>query len=447
MAGVRNNFSASIYSTAVISLGQIALVPLFIHSWGTSLYGQWLVLFTLPMYLTLSDFGLVDVLGNELIIAVEKKEFSRARNMLGAVWRFQGLFALGILLLACVVPLLLPVRHWLKVDSVRVDEFIAIFLCLGFYCLLTIQAGVIATIYRAARAMPKCLLSMGHFRLVEVGAVSVALLSGGSMLGVAAVMAGARLVWIGSLYSGARHLVPELQLSWTAGEWKDFCAMLPAGARYFVFPVGGALINQGVTLVINFVGGPAAVVLISVCRQVARLFIQLSSIVFTSVHPELTTAFARNDFPRMRRLQAGALMAIALAGLVFSLGTAIGGPWVVQHWTGSVEVSAVLIGFFALESATAAFANVARLLPWAVSRLGALPVGFVATNAVALLACLLFYQSLGPVVVPLSFMVANLVFAGAALKLSLAILDCPLGDFARSGGAALREIRGFSRIP
>src|SRR6266478_3684793 len=53
--------------TAVI---QLVSVPIFLRFWGPRLYGEWLLLSTLPSYLSLSDMGFASVAGNDMTMRV-----------------------------------------------------------------------------------------------------------------------------------------------------------------------------------------------------------------------------------------------------------------------------------------------------------------------------------------------------------------------------------------
>jgi O-antigen/teichoic acid export membrane protein len=439
MAGVKHNLQATLYGTAAVAVGQIALVPLFLHSWGQVYYGQWLVLSAVPAYLALSDVGISNALGNEFSIAVERGENTRAENLIGAVWRFQAWFALALGLVVALALATLPLQSWLKTTVINNGEFIAVLLLLTAYSLLPLQTGSFSGVYRAAHAYPQYLFLQGHMRVLEVLGTAILLWMHLSMIWLAGLLVLMRVVMLFLLSMRAGRLLPALAFRWRAGSWSDFRSLLPSGAGFFGFPVGNALINQGVTLVVNNAGGPGAVVLLSVCRQVGRVFLQGSSILFTSLHPELTIAFARHDRGRMQRLQSGAFALTLILGTVFSLGAFLLGGWVVRMWTGIPAVSGVLVGIFTVEAVTAALGNLALVIPWAASRLGVLPMVYLALQLLSLLASWVAFPVFGVAAVGLSFLTGNLFFGGVALRQSLADLGCRLPDLLRSAREGLRD--------
>ena len=50
-------FGANIYGQVVTAVVQLVGVPIFLWAWGTELYGEWLILFAIPSYLSMSDLG------------------------------------------------------------------------------------------------------------------------------------------------------------------------------------------------------------------------------------------------------------------------------------------------------------------------------------------------------------------------------------------------------
>jgi hypothetical protein len=46
------------FSQVTIILIRLGEIPLFLHFWGSTTYGVWLVLLSIPAYLSLFDFGL-----------------------------------------------------------------------------------------------------------------------------------------------------------------------------------------------------------------------------------------------------------------------------------------------------------------------------------------------------------------------------------------------------
>jgi hypothetical protein len=58
------------YNQVVVIGVQILLVPILLHGWGIERYGVWLLLSSIPTYLTFSDFGFTFIAKNEMTMKV-----------------------------------------------------------------------------------------------------------------------------------------------------------------------------------------------------------------------------------------------------------------------------------------------------------------------------------------------------------------------------------------
>lgn len=439
MAGVRKNMVATAYGMAVITIGQIALVPIFLHAWGASVYGQWLVLSAVPAYLSLSDVGIGHALGNLLSINVERGKTVEAQRMLSAALRFQGIFALSLFALALFMLVALPLGDWLKIESLGRFEVGAILLSLVAYSLLPIQIGCFSGVYRAASQYPRFLFIQGHARLLEVISTAVVLVCGASMVVLASVLVAVRMIWLLAVLVDSRGRVPGLEAKWAEGSWADFRSLLPLGFGYFAFPIGNALVNQGVLLVVNHLGGPLSVVMLNVCRQTCRIYLQMTSALSASLHPELTVAFARSDRERLLKLAAGGVGVVVISGAVFVLFVTAAGPQIVLWWTGKLSVSSLVIGLLALESVTAGISNVFLLPLWAANRLGSLPFWYLASQAVGLIGVWFLFDRFTVSSVGIMFALVNAAFGVLAWREVLAMTACRAADFPSFVGSGIRH--------
>lgn len=430
---------ATSYGMAVITVGQLALVPLFLHAWGASVYGQWLVLSAVPAYLSLTDVGIGHALGNLLSINVEQGRKQEAQRMLGAALRFQGIFAFGLLLLAAVLVTAFPVAEWLKVQELDSGSAAFVLISLVAYSLLPIQIGCFSGIYRASASYPRFLFLQGHARLLEIVCTAAVLFAGAGMVALSAALLTVRLLWFVAVALDSRRRVAGLEARWSDGSWSDFRSLVPIGAGYFAFPVGNALVNQGVLLLVNHLGGSMAVVILNVCRQTSRIFMQMTSALSASLHPELTVAFARNDRQRLLTLQAGGLAFVSAVGIAFAGFLALAGPALILWWTGKLVVSGMTVSLVALESVTAGIANVSLLPLWAANRLGRLPVFYLVSQTAGLIGVALAYPRLDVAAVGLVFAFGNLFFGMAAWLAVLRLCDCRAREFTAFTFVGLRH--------
>jgi len=440
MAGVRRNLIGSIYLTAANVGGPLLLVPVFLHFWDTHTYGLWLVLFTIPAFFVFSDAGLANTVGNAVTLALEQGRPSLAKASLNAAWKFQAIawaVIFGLLVLALAF---FPIRTWLGINEMPTAEFATATLLLCLYSLVSLQTGIIAAIYRAARCYTKYLSLNAHARVLETVLVMAALAAGGRMITVATAMLTARVLGSFLIYKHGRSLLREVRLAFFSGRWRDLAPLMPSGLAFLSFPVANALINQGTVMIVNNLLGAPAVVLLSVCRQLARVFQQGTGIILMAFQPEITSAYGAANSKRIRELQLAVLVLPLLVMVPFVAGTTLLGSSVIEWWTRKdLGVTWSLLLACGLEAVAFGSGALCSLIPWSTNCVRGLSIVYLTTNLVALVLSAVLLPQAGIVVVPTAFCFAGFVYCYSGLR-----LGCIMGGFTFKSLLAPREIAAIT---
>src|SRR6266511_513556 len=69
---------AGFYGQIVVIVIQLVGVPILLHAWQVRLYGEWLILFALPAYLSLADLGFCQSAGNDMTARLARGDRSGA---------------------------------------------------------------------------------------------------------------------------------------------------------------------------------------------------------------------------------------------------------------------------------------------------------------------------------------------------------------------------------
>ncbi|MDA0342239.1 MAG: hypothetical protein O3B74_11655, partial [Proteobacteria bacterium] len=92
-------------------------LPLFLAFWGTDLYGEWLILTTIPTYLMLSDVGFSGVAQNEMSIRASGDDPAGALKVFQAALVFLVvIFVAGSSMVALTL-WFLPFEQWLNLSK------------------------------------------------------------------------------------------------------------------------------------------------------------------------------------------------------------------------------------------------------------------------------------------------------------------------------------------
>lgn len=329
---IAHALAANAFGQAVTIGTQILLTPLFFRQWGAGLYGEWLILSSVPAYLTMVDMGVGSAAGNEMtILAGAGNQAGAQRTYRGAGWVALGASGLVILLglLIALTTAYWQFPHTRYISSGEAGQIVAL---LSLTVALAFPAGVVSAGFRAAGHNALGVTLSNTSRLLEGIGMGVALLvqQGPLMLcATSLVIKGLMLVlqyvWLRQICSWLYEprLTPDLTL---------VRRLFVPSIGFMAFPLGNAIALQGPILVIgHFFGGPA-VAMFSALRTLSRLPIQIVNTFNSSVWPEMSRAYGAGDLALLRSLHRGTwgvtLLLVLVSGIVLvALGEAFAHAW------------------------------------------------------------------------------------------------------------------------
>src|ERR1700686_5660464 len=65
---------------------QLIQVPVFLHFWSVPLYGEWMIINSIPAYLSFSNVGFGSVAGNEMTMMVARDDREGALRVFQSCW-------------------------------------------------------------------------------------------------------------------------------------------------------------------------------------------------------------------------------------------------------------------------------------------------------------------------------------------------------------------------
>jgi O-antigen/teichoic acid export membrane protein len=407
------NASAGVASNgiglAITVLIQVASVPAYLKGFGASVYGEWLVLSAIPIYLSLGDLGFASVSATDATREFAMGEAARARCTMRSAWLAVTLFSVVLFGLAGLLLGLLPIE-FLPVQAIASSDARWILLLLVGYALVTVQSSFVEGSFRAGGRFPLGTMIANLLRLAEfVAAVSTALWSH-SPVATALALLGTRLVGQVTYVLALERLVPDLTLGHRGVAMVQLRGLVTPGLAYLLFPLGNALAAQGMVLVTAAELGAGAVVTLNALRVMAMLLRHTANVIHLGVLPEVTVAIARREEARARRLVNTSLAASLLATGFCAVVLAVAGGTVLAVWTGGrIQASSILI--FAMA------ATILADVPWLAwslvllarnehQLLGALYVG---SCLLAVVTAKLLMPRLGLMTIPLALFVMDLI--------------------------------------
>jgi O-antigen/teichoic acid export membrane protein len=326
-----------------VAVTQLAGVPILLYFWGTQLYGEWLILFAIPAYLSMTDLGFSQSAANDMTQR-------NARGDAGGALRvFQSLVALVLsaalagLLIVTTLLNFLPRGIWLPFHAISPNAVFWILWLLSAEVLIKLTEGASHAGFRASGAYP--LHVSIYFTTLLLQHSGVWLLAA---LGFGPIAAAAAFLVVRAVVTPMVAMLLVRRHRWlcyglTHARVSELRRLAKPALANIGFPLAQALNIQGMVLVVGAVLGPVAVVTFSILRTLTRLALQCVLSISHATEPELAAAYGVGDDALLRRLYEQ----VVRAGFWLALGAALalwlGGDWVVDTWThGEVVVNPAL---------------------------------------------------------------------------------------------------------
>jgi O-antigen/teichoic acid export membrane protein len=323
---------ANTFNQIVTIFVQLALVPVMASRWGAERYGLWLLLFTVPSYIALSDLGLATAAGTRMTMQVAIGDRVAAQRTLQSASAAVALASTFVLLLGGTTIALLPAG---LVES-RVETGQAVRLGLVYlflYGIISLQGGLLQAGFRCAGQYALGTALQALTVLAEATAALLVIMCGGSLTALALAYCIGRVVLLGLQAGMLRRRIPWLGLGFRHADRREVVTLVRPALAVMALPVAQALFLQGTTLVIGLAVSTVGVAVFSSVRTLTRAGFQFTTIVNHAAMPEAARAAARRDADSLRnlvKLTLASSLFVVVPGAIVLLAF---GTWIVPVWT------------------------------------------------------------------------------------------------------------------
>lgn len=379
-------FGASLLNPLATTFAQLINVPIMLRYWGPHLYGEWLLISTIPAYLLLTDFGFGNVAGTDMTIRVHAgdKEGALETFQSTAVLVILASLSIGVILSAIIF--LLPVHNILHLSSMTPHETQTALLILCINCLIILQWNFITAPYKCIGKYATALLCVNVIRILESVSFLVLLVTHAGPVQLSMLMLGISIVGTSWLLILKRRMIPWLPLGVKHSKWQRVRELTKPAIAYMAFPTGSAINLQGMTMLVGLALGPLAVAVFNPMRTLTRFILQLSEAVKISVWQELSAAYGQRNWDFARKLHRSACQASLALALLVSCALAVSGPRIFALWThGRLVMDVPTFYILLLVVLFNSLWNASSSVPLAANRHNRLAVVYLACTSALLL--------------------------------------------------------------
>ena len=352
-AGTRKRLALALISSYIsrfaTTLIQLIQVPFFLHFWASPVYGEWMILSSIPNYLSFSNTGFGNVAANEMVMAHARNDLESALCAFQSTW-WLILFTMAVVGSGMALLLgFLPISRILSIHNISPSDTRWIIFYLG----ISVLMGQVETLLQSAyRCVGRYAYGSGVNTLTTLTAFAFTLIPVGLGYGprtAALVFAAGEIAGTLVLAILVRRDIPWIRFGYQHASIAEIRRLAPAALAFMAFPFGQALNLQGTLMAVGYALGPVAVVVFGTARTVSRVALQMVQMISFSFEPEFGKSFAENNIPLLRALhrracQMALLVAVGIVALLIA-----GGPFLLNHWTeGKVPPSRPLLSILFL---------------------------------------------------------------------------------------------------
>ncbi|HLO56928.1 MAG TPA: hypothetical protein VK169_21720 [Saprospiraceae bacterium] len=344
-----NGLSSGIVGTATTVVIQLVGIPLLLIYWGTELYGEWLVLFTLPSYIAMSDIGLGTVVCTEINVLISQNKKEEAKQVFKSAFNFivkLGLIPLTFLISISFWPLL---RSGLNIEKINESEFTYSFIFLCVYSFLAIIITLPQGMYRSIGLFARGQYVTTAFRIVEFCMFLTAILLEFNIIWVAFTYLLARLFYALFVIYDLKRKTEVAQFTLQRTDYSNIKKMIKPSISMMSIYLGQSFTSQGIIVIINVALGSVSVAIFSTIRTLCNMAKQPLMIISLTFWGEFTTAFAQKNKVLIHKLFKMANLATIGASILATIFLYFFGAWILNIWTqGKIQIEEPFYTIFLL---------------------------------------------------------------------------------------------------
>jgi O-antigen/teichoic acid export membrane protein len=310
---------------------QLLLPPAFLHFYGVSRYGEWLVLSGTLGYLTTLNFGVSTYASNELTMLHKRGESAKYRELQGSTLALSlAMIGFGVFISSMVF--VIPIAKLLHLSTMSETEVALTAFFLGLQTMVLIIAGYYGSLFMVIEQSHRG-LTWGNINSLG-STVSAVLLA--SMRVKFSTLAIGQFVFVVLLTSVSiydlKRRIGDLPLGFGGANWKTAKSILAPSGQFGMIFAQQFLIFQAPLIMLQWIVGPSVVVLFSTCRTILSTARQTLSKVTNAIAPEITFSYAQQNMKRLLNIYHYSEKVVFAGIPVANLGAYLFAPVLLEVW-------------------------------------------------------------------------------------------------------------------
>ena len=299
---VKKNVIASFIIKGVSILISLLLVPLTIGYVSAELYGVWLTLSSVLVWLHFFDIGFTQGLKNKLAEALAQRDYVKGKSLVSTTY---VMLAFIFVPLGIVLQFIVPLIDWcslLNINIIYTDQIRNVISVLCAVVCLQMVVSVITSIVAAFQKVAlSSLLSVIGQVLAFIVVIILTKTVAPSLMALAIALSIVPLLVMvaGSIYlfSAKFHEITPSLWAFDRTLIKD---LFNLGFKFFIINIQFIILYQSANVLISYISSPLEVTSYGIAYSYLNLAMMAYQIITAPLWPAYTDAYTKNDLKWMR---------------------------------------------------------------------------------------------------------------------------------------------------
>lgn len=332
---VKRNIVASLIIKGASILISLMLVPITLDYISKEMYGIWLTLSSIMIWLGFFDIGFTLGLKNKLAEAIALQEWKRGKTLVSTTYFMMVIIFIPLCL---VLEVLIPFVNWssfINVPSIYNDEITkTLYILVAFFCLQMIVSVLTAVIAAYQKvALSSLFPVIGNFFSLLIIWVLTKLCDPSLVALAFAISAMPIIVIVIASFLLYNKQFKQVSPSWKYINTSYIKELFSLGAKFFIIQIQYVILFQCTNILISNISGPEDVTSYNIAYKYMNIAMMAYTIVLSPLWPAFTDAYTKKDYEWMKNVYYK-MKKLYFSCALFMIGMALIAPFIYNVWIG-----------------------------------------------------------------------------------------------------------------
>lgn len=295
---IRNNILGSFALKVCSIIIQLLFVPLTLHYLNANVYGIWLTISSVVMWIGFFDIGFSQGLKNKLTEAIAKNDIKQGKELVSTTYIVLSTIFIPLCIIFEIITPFINWSHFLNVpyfyNQQLIDVMHILTLCICVQMIVSTISSVLSSYQEVAIANSFPVIG----NLISVIAVYIlTITTKASMLylAIAVSLSPILVMIIASLYfykTSLSQVIPSI-FHFNIKLVKNIFSL---GIKFFIINIQVLVMYQSTNILISNISTPTDVTIYNIAYKYMSMMLMILNIILTPLWPAFTDAYTRCDF-------------------------------------------------------------------------------------------------------------------------------------------------------